>query len=131
LNARAIIEEASERGVILAMNGADVTFKSTAKPAPDLLAKLRENKAAIAEELRQGNRPEPEPESAPTPRKIETSADWRARLERQLEEEQKTAPPASLYENLPLATSITEADRRFRSWEKALPRGDSRTPAPF
>jgi hypothetical protein len=52
---------------------------------------------------------------APPLKRTETSGAWRARLERQIAAQRKI--PDSLYDNLPLANSLDEAERRVKVWE--------------
>jgi hypothetical protein len=52
LSALAIIKEAIDCGVSVSLNGDKVTVKASARPSPELLAKLREHKGEIVALLR-------------------------------------------------------------------------------
>ncbi|WP_036258180.1 hypothetical protein [Methylocapsa aurea] len=60
MSALTIIKEASACGVLVSLNGDRLALKAVAKPPADLLAKLREHKAAIVTLLRQAESPTPE-----------------------------------------------------------------------
>jgi hypothetical protein len=60
MSAQTILKQAANCGVQLTLDGDRMAFKATIKPPADLLAAIREHKAAIAALLRSDPAPEPD-----------------------------------------------------------------------
>ncbi len=62
MSARSILKGASDCGVRVSLNGDNLAFKATVRPAPELLAKLKAHKAEIVALLRNDAACSPEPD---------------------------------------------------------------------
>ncbi len=57
MSARSVLKDASDCGVRVSLSGDNLAFKATVRPAPELLATLRQNKPEIISILRAAMRP--------------------------------------------------------------------------